>query len=196
MQILAIATILIFCAAVGVVSGLVGLLFGGITAMVIRGVGWRQSLAMSMRSAVPFVCAALAIVPFILLRIEAVKFSVPGSCALPNGYSIMVTDAASPVWVYRQRDASGRASVDWRKDGVGGVTMLQVSDRYILGSRDSHSSALGAQQREQMDSCFALDTMTGKLTTIPSLEKLKALRRSSASNSGWMALLPFTQTTG
>ncbi len=173
MQIIALLAFPVFCVKVAILSGLVGLVFGIVTAIFIKGVGWRRRLVMCATSALPFVFMALVVFPFILLRFETEKMSVPGSCGLPNGYSLMVIDKTSPAWVYRQRDESGRASVDWQKDGVDGVTSLQVADRYILGGRDSHALAPTAKAGRQADSYFALDTKTGKLITITSFAELQ-----------------------
>jgi hypothetical protein len=173
MQIIAIAAILLFIAAVLFLSSLVGLVFGCITATVISNVSWHRRLAMSATSALPFCLLTLIVVPFILQWVVAKKMSIPGSCRLPNGYSVMMIDAADPVLVYNPRNQSTSEGVVWQRDGVDGVRTLQVAERYILGGRDSHGLAHLAKVGDQVDSYFVLDTETGKLTVMPSHAQLE-----------------------
>jgi hypothetical protein len=141
MQIIAIGMTLLFCAAVLTLSGLVGLVFGALTATVVRDVSWRHRLAISAKSALPFACLALIAIPFVLRWVIAERTSIPGSCGLPNGYSLMLIDPADAAWVYNPRNESRNESVGWQKDGVDGVRTLQLAGRYILGGRDTHGFA-------------------------------------------------------
>jgi hypothetical protein len=175
MQIMAIVAALLFCTVVLTLSGLVGLIFGGITATVIKGVCWQRRLALSATSALPFACLALIAIPFILRWVLTEKMSIPGTCRLPNGYSLMVINVADPVWVYNSRNESTKGSVAWHKDGVDGVRTLQIGDRYILGGRDSQGLGHLAKAGEQVDSYFVLDTQIGNLTTMPSLTQLQSI---------------------
>lgn len=122
----------------------------------------------------PSLCLlTLIVVPFILQWVMAKKMSIPGSCRLPNGYSIMMIDAGDPVLVYNPRNESTREGVVWQRDGVDGVRTLQVAERYILGGRESHGLARLPKAGDQVDSYFVLDTETGKLTVMPSLAQLE-----------------------
>jgi hypothetical protein len=181
MQIIAIGMVLLFGVTALLLSGLVGIIFGGLTATVVKGVSWQRRLAVSAASALPFTCLALIVIPFVLWRVVLARESFPGSCQLPNGYSLMMTDSAHPAWVYNPKNVSTSGSVDWQKDGVDNVRTLQVSSHYILGGRDSRGFDHAEKRVEgAVDSYFILDSETGELTATSSLEQLQA----QASNLG------------
>jgi energy-coupling factor transporter transmembrane protein EcfT len=171
MQLMALIELLLFCIAVVLISGFVGLLFASITAAVMKGVSWRRRLQKSFVTALPFACLALIVSPFVLQRFYFEMQSLPGSCVLPNGYRLMMTDADSPASVYNPKNESTKASVLWQQDGVDGVRSVQVNSRYILGGRDSHGYA---KRGGEVDSYFVLDTKTEKLTMLSSYEQLQS----------------------
>ena len=173
MQVLAILVVLLFCAAVLGLSALVGLVFGGITATVVKDVSWPRRLARSATCALPFVCLALVTLPFLLQRLIVEKTNVPGSCRLSNGFSLMMVDTTGPALVYKSTKDFTKAGIDWQKEGVDGVTVLQVADRYVLGGRNSYGWAHSAEKEEEVESYFLLDTKTGKITTVPSIAELE-----------------------
>jgi len=174
MQIIAIGMVLLFGVAVLLLSSLVGIIFGGLTAAIVTGFSWQRRLAISATSALPFAGLALIVIPFLLWRVIVVKESFPGSCQLPNGYSLMMIDSAHPAWVYNPKNISTRESVAWQKDGVDNVQTLQISRHYILGGRDSRGFDHAEKKvKGAVDSYFILDTETGELTAISSLAQLQ-----------------------
>src|SRR6476660_2374034 len=75
------------------------------------------------------------VIPILLLVLAAAvdpddaKFSSPRHLA--GNYSLMMVDAESPGWVYK--DTHGFQNIDWTRDGIDGVKSLQVAGKYIVG---------------------------------------------------------------
>lgn len=165
MQFIALAMLVIFFFAVLTASCLVGLIFGCFTVAMIKGVTWRRRLAFSTTCALPFVFWALPTSAFTLHWVYTEKTSVPGSCALPNGYGLMIGERRSPGTVFKL------GSQNWATDAVDGVKTLQVTGTYILGARDNHGVA--AKPDGPIDSYFVLDTQAGTLKSLSSFRELQ-----------------------
>ncbi|HST12562.1 MAG TPA: hypothetical protein VLL05_19460 [Terriglobales bacterium] len=172
MQIIAIGMFLLFCAVVVILSGAVGFIFACLTAVSIKGVTGKRCVTIAVTNALPFFCLALVLTPLVLVVAGLRSGSFPGSCALPNGYSLMMTAASEPGWVYSPRNEATPKSVAWQKDGVDGVELLQVAGRYIVGGRNSRGWRPSTSVVE-VDSYFLLDTETANLTTLSTFQQLQ-----------------------
>jgi hypothetical protein len=168
---LALFLLLLCSLAVLIASCLTGLVFAGVTAMVIRRVDWRRRVAFSAASALPFACWALLIAPFVLWWIYAERSSFLGFSRLPNGYTLMMINAIDPGWLYKPVDNLPQQS--WPKDALDGVETLQVAGRYMIGGRDSHGLNFG-KLGGRVDSYFVLDGETRQLTTLSSFQELQS----------------------
>jgi hypothetical protein len=171
MQLIALLELLLLFISVIAVTCFVGFLFAAITAAAMKGGTWKQRIRRSVVNALPFAAVAFVVSPVVLQRSYLEHVSLPGTCVLPSGYKMMMTDADSPASVYNPKNESARTSVQWQQDGVDGVRSLQVDGRLILGARDSHGYA---KWRGEADSYFLLDTKAEKLTTFSSQEQLEA----------------------
>ena len=75
-------------------------------------------------------------------------------CHLAGNYSLMMVDAESPGWVYK--DTNGFQNINWNRDGIDGVKSLQINGKYIVGGRD----ARGFRKNAIVNEYFLIDTDT------------------------------------
>jgi hypothetical protein len=115
----------------------------------------------------------LAIVISILLATVAalanpddMVFSKP--CHLTGNYSLMMVDAESPGWVYK--DTNGFQNIDWKKDGIDGVESLQVVGKYIVGGRDTR----GFRKNASVNEYFLIDTDKSSLSHFETRSQLES----------------------
>jgi hypothetical protein len=170
MQAVALFLSLLLCIAVFAITGLVALVFAFITSLFMKGASRKQRLRTASVAAFPFALIAFVVSPVLLYRAYLDKISLPGTCILPNGYKMMLTDAESPASVYNPKNEFSPSSVQWQQDGVDGVRTIQVEGPFILGGRDSHGYA---HKRGEVDSYFVLDTRNQKMSTASSYEQLR-----------------------
>jgi hypothetical protein len=82
-------------------------------------------------------------------------------------------DTTDQGWVYNPKTQSG-GGVGEQEDAVGGVKIVQVSGRYVLGGSDSRTFEQSVKNPDQVDSYFLLDTQIGKHANFPSFDALRA----------------------
>lgn len=97
---------------------------------------------------------------------EDVRFSQP--CHLAGNYSLMMVDAESPGWVYK--DTNGFQNINWNRDGIDGVKSLQINGKYIVGGRD----ARGFQKNAIVNEYLLIDTDTLLLTRFATRSQLES----------------------
>jgi hypothetical protein len=82
-------------------------------------------------------------------------------CPLPNGYQILMIDTTDQGFVYNPKTQIGDG-VSERDDSIGGISLLQVAGRYVLGGYDTRPLEESHQGDPKVDSYFLLDTQLGK----------------------------------
>jgi|HubBroStandDraft_2_1064218.scaffolds.fasta_scaffold06558_6 hypothetical protein len=82
-------------------------------------------------------------------------------------------DTTDQGWVYNPKTQSDGGVGD-QDDAVGGVKIVQVSGRYVLGGSDSRPISQSVNNPKQVDSYFLLDTQLGKHANFPSYDALRA----------------------
>ena len=119
--------------------------------------------ALPIATVIVSLLAAVAVLPD---SFDEVGFSKP--CHLTGNYSLMMVDAESPGWVYK--DMNGFQNIDWNRDGIDGVKSLQIAGNYIVGGRDSH----GFQKNAVVNEYFLIDTDTSTLRRFATWSQLEA----------------------
>jgi hypothetical protein len=129
----------------------------------------------------PFLCLGWGGAVFVFQWIvnETVFHRDPGigdawTCPLPNGYALLMIDVPDQGWVYNPKTQAIGEGVGEQEDAVSGVRVLQVVDRYIAGGTDSDVRWNLGTNRNQVDSYFLLDTVTGRRTRFSRLDDLRA----------------------
>jgi len=175
-----IGFVLFIWAAVGIVlSGAGALILGLSAAYLTRGaLNGRKRLILTA-SLFPLACLGWVGAIFIFQAVinETILHRDAGlgdawECPLPNGYSLLMIDTTDQGWVYNPKTQSG-GGVGEQQDAVGGVKIVQVSGRYVLGGLDSRPIAQSVKSPE-VDSYFLLDTQVGKHANFPSYDALRA----------------------
>lgn len=176
-----IGFVLFIWAAVGIVlSGAGALILGLSTAYLTRGAPDGRKRLILTASLFPLVCLGWVGATFIFQAVinETVLHRDAGlgdtwECPLPNGYWLLMIDTTDQGWVYNPKTQSGGV-VGVQQDAVGGVKIVQVSGRYVLGGSDSRPVAQSVKSPEQVNSYFLLDTQVGKHANFTSYDALRA----------------------
>lgn len=113
------------------------------------------------------IVSLLAAVAVLTDSSDEVGFSKP--CHLTGNYSLMMVDAESPGWVYK--DTNGFQNIDWNRDGIDGVKSLQIVGKYIVGGRDSR----GFQKNAVVNQYFLIDTDTSTLRRFDTWSQLESV---------------------
>jgi hypothetical protein len=153
-----------------ILAGVGAAVLGGSTAFLTQNVNHGRRRAILAASLFPFVCFgwATAIFAFQAIVNGVVLHRDPGigdgwDCPLPNGYALSMIDVTDQGWVYNPKTQVG-GNVHEQADAVGGVRVLQVAGRYILGGSNSKSLEHFGRASDRVDSYFLLDTQVGKHT--------------------------------
>lgn len=163
----------LFAAAILLSTASIWLFFAALTAFFQKDNNWRRRLTTSALNALPFAFLTLVTMPFLFAGALAGRSGVPGTNQLPNGYRLMIVSKGDPGWVYNPENENTPEGVNWKKDGVPGVVLIQVSDGYILGARTNRGPSGGANPLYPVNSYFLLDTETREIVTLPSLQSLQ-----------------------
>jgi len=182
----------------GTIAAFVGrLILRRLAAVLTREVDGRRERLIRAAAAFPFVCLAWCAAVFIFQATinEKVFHRDPWigdawECPLPNGYALLMIDVPDVGWVYNPRTQSMTGGVGQQEDAIPAVRTLQVANRYIFGGIDSNFRD-HFDLAHQVDSYFALDTMTGKRTDFATLDEL---RNAGTSLSVQLALEPIFRT--
>lgn len=172
--------VLLIWAIVGFIFACVSAaVFGGVSAYFTRGAQRGRKRLIVAASLFPFACLTWIAVIFAIQAVVNEGFLTrdPGigdtwHCPLPNGYQILMIDTTDQGWVFNPKTQPDGA-VSEQDDSIGGIRILQVADRYILGGSDSHSFEHREQHDAQIDSYFLLDTQAGKHIVFPNYEALR-----------------------
>jgi hypothetical protein len=113
-----------------------------------------------------FFVSLLAVVAVLADSFDEVGFSKP--CHLTGNFSLMMVDAESPGWVYK--DTNGFQNIEWNRDGIDGVESLQIVGQYIVGGRDSR----GFQKNAVVNEYFLIDTNTSTLRRFATRSQLES----------------------
>jgi hypothetical protein len=173
MEVVALFLGLLFAAAILLSTASIWLLFAALTAVFQKDNNWRRRLTTSALNALPFAFLTLVTVPFLFAGALASRSGVPGTNQLPNGYRLMIVSSRDLGWIYNPENENTAAGVNWKKDGLSGVVLIQVSDRYILGARTNRGPSGGANPVYPVDSYFLLDTETREIVILSSLQNLQ-----------------------
>jgi len=167
-----IGFVLLLWAAVGMVVAGIGA--GVLVALAVyftRNVGKDCRKVVIAAAFFPFACLGWAGAVFVFQALvnEEVLHRDPGlgdaaRCPLPNGYALLLIDVEDQGWIYNPKSQVDGV-VGEQEDAVGGVRVVQVAGRYILGGRDSRSFERSVNEDGKVDSYFLLDTSTGKRET-------------------------------
>lgn len=175
-----IGFVLLIWIVVGTLLAAIGAaVLGGTAAYLTRGAQHGRKRLILVVSLFPIMCVVWAGANFIFQAIvnETVLHRDPGlgdtwNCPLPNGYALLMIDTTDQGWVYNPKTQSDD-SVSDQEDAVGGVRVLQVAGRYILGGADTRSFQQQENQSEQIDTYFLLDTQIGKQIRFPDYAALR-----------------------
>ena len=174
-----IGFVLVIWAVIGAfLAGVGTLILGGLTSFLTRGAEEGRRRVILVARVFPFACLGWAALMFIFQAFVngALLHRDPGlgdswNCPLPNGYAITMIDVTDQGWVYNPRTQSGDL-IAGKEDAVGGVRILQVAGKYILGGSDTHASSKREQESNDVDEYFLLDTQTGKRTDFASYDAM------------------------
>jgi hypothetical protein len=172
-QVVALFLGLLFAAAILLSTTSIWLFFVGLTAVFQKDNNWHRRLSSSALNALPFAFLALVTMPFLFAGAIASRSGVPGTNQLPNGYRLMIVSGRDPGWIYNPENENTAEGVNWKKDGLSGVVLIQVSGRYILGARTNRGPSGGANPVYPVDSYFLLDTETREIVALPSFQNLQ-----------------------
>src|SRR5579862_2720647 len=143
----------------GIVAGGGGLVFAGLAAFFTRGVEVGRKRFIWVAGLFPAMCLVWVGGVFVLQgTVDQVVFHRdPGlgdawSCPLPNGYALLMIDTKDQGFVYNPQ-TQPRDTIAEQEDAVGGVRVLQVAGRYLLGGSDSHGLEDGGKTG-RIDSYF------------------------------------------
>lgn len=175
-----IGVVLLAWAVVGTVLACVGALaMGAGTMFLTRHTNRDRSLTVLAAIVFPFACLGWAALLFVFqASVNSAMHRDPGlgdtwECPLPNGYAIVMIDETDHGWVYNPKTQSD-GGVAEQDDAVGGVQLVQVAGRYILGGSDSHRFEDFRKDSPKVDTYFLLDTQTGKHTDFSTRDALQA----------------------
>jgi|ERR1700738_942531 len=176
-----IGIVLIFGAVAGGLMAAIGMVVLRATATFLtRSVTKDHRGVILAASLFPFVCLAWGGAVFVFQAIvnETVFHRGPGIgdswyCPLPNGYALLMIDVTDHGVVYNPKTQPVSGGVVEEEDTVPGVRVLQVAGRYIAGGTDSNLRENFGANKNQIDSYFLLDTVTGRFTQFPSLDALR-----------------------
>jgi hypothetical protein len=171
MPLIALLSLLVLAAALYLFVFLVWLFFAGVTAVLLSGANKIQRLTTSGLAALPFAGLAFLMAP-VLIAWSMSRPDIPGSCHLPNGYELMIVGQNDPGWVYDAKNVSSARSINWKKESLAGVVVLQIHDQYILGGLTSRG--INETTIYPVDSYFLLDSKSGETATWHSLRELRA----------------------
>jgi hypothetical protein len=174
--------VLIFWAIAGIVfASLIGAILAASTARFTRNAKVGRRLTILAAGFLPFGCLAWAGALFIFqafvnegLLHRDLGIGDGWHCPVTNGYEIAMIDVTDQGWVYNRATQSFENSLTEREDSVGGVRLLHVSGRYILGAADTHAFEHLDQSESPVDTYFILDTRTGKRSNFQSASALSA----------------------
>ncbi len=189
-----IGFVLVIWAVFGAVLAGVGtLVLGGLTSFLTRGAEEGRRQAITSARVFPFACLGWAALMFIFQAFVngALLHRDPGlgdswNRPLPNGYAIAMIDVTDQGLVYNPKTQRGN-SISEKEDAVGGVRILQVAGKYILGGSDSRWFGKMEGESNDVDAYFLLDTQTGKRTTFANYD---AIRNAASSLDIQMNLEP------
>ena len=167
--------VLVLCAVTAFAVCVLGFVFAGATYALARKTGTRHRLTLALRRALPFSIWALVTTPFVLVWLEAERFSFPGFAFLPDGYVLLMIHSNDPAWLYGPTQNLPQNLWPQIADGV---ETIQCSDRYIAGAQDSHGLNFG-RPGGRVDSYFLLARDTGKVARFSSLSEFE--KASSAA---------------
>lgn len=180
--------VLLIWGVVGLVLACVGaLVLGTAATFLTRKATKDRSLTLFAAVAFPFACLGWAALLFAVQAfVNGAMHRDPGlgdtwTCPLPNGYAILMIDVTDHGWIYNPKTQPG-SGVSEQDDAVDGVVIAQVSNRYILGGIDSHSTTALEADLKHIDSYFILDTQAGKKTGFSSIGEMRQAAQSLGVN--------------
>ncbi|MGA2430676.1 MAG: hypothetical protein ABSH13_19420 [Candidatus Acidiferrum sp.] len=138
----------------------------------------RRMAAIFAASVFPFLGLGWAATLFIFQATvnETILHRDPGlgdtwRCPLPNGYSLLMIDDTDNGWVYNPA-TQVPFGVGEQEDAVGGVAVVQVAGRYILGRSEGKAFHVPTEAAPRADFYFLLDTQAGKYSSFPTYDSL------------------------
>jgi hypothetical protein len=172
---------LALCAVLAIVAGFV---LGWVAEFFIRHATEGRREAIRAVRWLPFKCLMSVAIVFISYQVVNVAVrhntSLRGdvwTCRFPNGYGILMIDSTYEGFVYDTKIRGLRIEgIEDQEGTVGGVRIVQIAGRYILGG--SVSGYVGPDG--DVDTYFLLDTQTSKHTNFLSYDTL----RNSAAQLG------------
>lgn len=175
-----IGVVLVMWALVGTVLACIGALaMGAATMFLTRKAAKDRTLTLLASVAFPFGCVGWAALLFVFQAlVNGTMHRDPGlgdswDCPLPNGYAITMIDVTDRGWIYNPKTQSGGGLSD-QEDAVSNVLVVQVAGRYILAGADSRSFTEQGNDINRVNSYCILDTQTGKKTSFPTIDELRA----------------------
>lgn len=180
-----IGIVLWISAIAGTILACIGaVVLGAVTLFLTRRATKDRTLTFLASVAFPLCCVGWAALLFVFQAlVNGTMHRDPGlgdswDCPLPNGYAITMIDVTDHGWVYNPKTMG--AGLSEQDDAVGGVVVVQVAERYILGGADSHEATHAGSDNGAVDSYFILDTQTGEKTSFSTMGDL----RTSAQKLG------------
>jgi hypothetical protein len=160
--------------------GLPALLIGYFGVLIFNLPSTGRPLSVAFTRAIPLsIVAWLIAVLAVGVETERLATSSERTCHLSANYSLMVVDQEGSGWVYNRKNENRRGGVNWQRDGIDGVEILQISGRYILGGRDSQGFR-PSRSHALINEYFLIDSERETVARFSTLEQLQ----SSAAQLG------------